>query len=83
MRSRFDAFSGDQFADDTGRFDAGEFLVEALIFVEEAVVVEAEELQNGGVEVADVDRVFDDVVAEIVGFAVDGSPFGAPSGHPH
>ena len=44
---------------------------------------EAEEVKDGGVEVADVEGVFDNVVGEVVGFAVDGSTFGTASGHPH
>lgn len=40
-------------------------------------------MQDGGVEVADMKRVFDDVVREVVGFSVDGAAFGAAAGHPH
>jgi hypothetical protein len=46
-------------------------------------VIEAEQVQDRGVEVVDVDRVFDDVVAEIVGLAVDRASLGSASGHPH
>ena len=46
-------------------------------------MVEAQELQDRGVEVADVDGVFDDVVGEVVGFAVDRAAFDAAAGHPH
>ena len=49
---------------------AGETLVEALVLVGEAVVPVAEEVEHGGVKVADVERVFDDVVAEVVGLAM-------------
>ena len=34
------------------------------------MVVDSEEVEEGGVEVADVDDVFDRVVAEFVGLAV-------------
>jgi len=60
-----------QFRDHAGVLDAGELEVEAEVAVGEPLVVEAEQVQHGGVEVADVHRVFDDVVGEIVGLAVD------------
>lgn len=44
------------------RFHAGEPLVEALEFVAEAFVFETECVENGGVEVADVDGVINDVI---------------------
>lgn len=53
---------GDDLFDDLGRIDAGEFLVEAHEGEGEAVVVDAELVEDGGVEVADADFVFDDVV---------------------
>ena len=48
--------SRDQLRDHLRRFDAGELLVEALIEVREPFVVEAQQLQHGGVEVVDVAR---------------------------
>ena len=50
--------------------DAGELGVEAAELVGEALVVDAEAVEDRGVEVAEVDRVLDDVVAEVVGRAV-------------
>ena len=46
-------------------------LIEPLIAVGEPLVVEAQLVEHGGVEIADMDWVFDDVVREIVGFAVN------------
>src|SRR5205807_986502 len=43
-----------QLLDDPRRLDAGEAHVEALVADGEALVVEAEQVQHGGVEVADV-----------------------------
>ena len=63
--------------------DAGQPLVEPLVLVGEPLVVEAQQVQDGGVEVADVHRVLDDVVAEIVGLAVDRPALDAAAGHPH
>ena len=50
-----------------GFFDAGEFGVEAAEGVGESLVVDAEAVEHRGVQVAEVDRVFGDVVAEVVG----------------
>ncbi len=68
--------------DDFGGVDAGESLVEALEGEGEAVVVDAELVEDGGVEVADADFVFGDVVGVVVGFAVGDAAFDASAGHP-
>ena len=62
---------GEELLDHVRRLDAGQPLVEPLVAEREALVVEAQQVQHRGVEVADVDRVLDDVVGEIVGLAVD------------
>ena len=55
----------------------------ALVTVGEALVVDAEQVQDGGLEVVDVHAAVGDVVAEVVGFAVDVAGPGAAAGHPH
>src|SRR6187401_3179487 len=49
--------SGQEFLYHPSRFDAGELGVEALEFEAEALVVEAEAVEDGGVKVTDVDAV--------------------------
>lgn len=44
---------------------------------------ESEKVQDGCVKVADVKGILNDVVREVVGLTVDGSAFGAATGHPH
>src|SRR5205823_4033476 len=56
--------------------------VAALEFVSELSVIEAEELQDRGVQVVDVDGILDDVPAEFIGLAEDGAGFDAATGHP-
>src|SRR2546423_8183451 len=53
-----------------------------LEFKGELFVVDAEAVQDGGVEVVDVDGAVNDVVAVIVGFAVGNARLDAASGHP-
>ena len=53
--------SRDNGLDDVGLFDAGEAEIETLGAAGEAFVVDAEEAQDGGVEVADMDGIADDV----------------------
>ena len=65
-----------------GFFDAGEFGVEAAEGVGELCVVDAQDVEHRGVEVAEVDRVFGDVVAEVVGAAVFDAGFHAGAGEP-
>ena len=51
--------------------DVGQAEVAAGVAVGEAFVVEAEQVQDRGLQVVDVDRVLDDVEAEVVGAAVE------------
>ena len=51
-------------------FDTRQSGVETLIFHREALVIDAEVVQDGGVEVVDVDWIIDDVVRVIVRPAV-------------
>ena len=50
--------------------DIGQAEVAALVAVGQARVVDPQEVEDGGVQVVDVDRVLDDVVGEVVGLAV-------------
>ena len=75
--------SGHQRLHHAGRFDAGEAEVEALRLEGEALVVDAKQVQHGGVEVADLNRVLDDVVGEVVGLALERATFHAAAGEPH
>src|SRR5687767_5058966 len=73
--------SCEQLRDDFAR-DIGETKIAALEAVGQARVVEAEEMQDGCVEVVDVDRIFYDVPADVVGLADDLPAFHAAAGHP-
>ena len=53
-----------------GRFDPGDLFVQSAVGIDEAVVVDAQLMKNGGIEVADMDRVLHDVVAVVIGLAV-------------
>ena len=46
-------------------------------------MIDAELMENGGVKVADMHRVFNDVVTEVIGFAIDCAAFDTTTGHPH
>ena len=50
--------------------DVGQAEVAALEAVGQPLVVDAEQVQDRGVQVVDVDGVLDGVVAEVVGLAV-------------
>jgi len=66
-----------------GRLDTGRGVVETLVFVGEAFVVDPETMQGGGTEVADVNGIFHDVVAEVVGHAMHATTGNSPTSHPH
>src|SRR5437879_12373901 len=55
----------------------------ALIFESQALVIETEEMKDGGVEIVNVNRLLRDVESEIVGAAVTHSAFHAATGQPH
>ena len=63
--------------------DVGETEVSSLEAVGELFVVEAEEVEEGGVEVVDVDFAVDHSEAEFVALAVDVPLLEAGAGHPH
>ena len=62
--------------------DTGEPDVEALKFKSETLVVDPHTVQDGSVHVVDMHRVFDDVVAVLIGPAVDAAAFDAAANHP-
>src|SRR5260370_15911316 len=50
--------------------------------VSQPFVVDSQEMEQGGVQVVNLDLVFDDEVAVVVGGAVDGSALAAATGQP-
>ena len=63
--------------------NVGQAEVAAGVAVGELLVVEAEQVQDRGVQVVDVDRVLDGLEAELVGRAVDVAALDAAAGQPH
>src|SRR5262249_52448926 len=61
-------------------FDIGQAKIAAGVTISQAFVVEAQEVQDGGVQVVDVNTLFDGAVAELVGGAVDVAPLDAAAG---
>ena len=60
----------------------GQPIFAALETVEQPLVVEAELMQNGGLEVVHVHFIFGDLEAELVAGAVGDAAFHAAAGHP-
>src|SRR5262245_49840268 len=69
------------FADDVA-VDVGQPALDAVVVDAQPLVVEAEEVQNGRVEVVDCRDVFDCLVAELVGRTVAEWDFDAGAGEP-
>ena len=65
------------------RFHAGEFSIEPVDAISQALVIEAKEMQHRGVEVADMDRILDDVVGKFIRLAIDRARLRAATRHPH
>ena len=74
--------SGKQSREDLGVVDVREPLVAAVVGEGEAVEVEAEQVEDRGVEVGDVAAVGDGVVAEVVGRAVGLAALDSAAGEP-
>ena len=54
----------------TSFLDTGEFLLQALELEREPFVINTKGMQHSGVKITDMDRIFDDVVAVIIGLPV-------------
>ena len=54
-----------------------------MVLEEELVVIDAEAIEDGRVEVAHVDGILDDVVREFIGFAEGHAALNAGTSHPH
>src|SRR5262245_58420320 len=66
----------------SGRLDAGQTLVETLELVGQPHVVEAEQVQDRGVQVVHVHAAGRGVEAELVALTVGDAPFDAAAGQP-
>ena len=60
----------------------GQAKIPARVAIDEAGVIEAEQMKDRGVQVVDVDRPVDGGVTEVVGGAVNHATFDAASGDP-
>ena len=63
--------------------DAGQAQVQSLKSDGQAAVVDAQAMQDRGVQIVNVDRVFSDVVAEVVSGPVRDARLDSSAGHPH
>ena len=62
--------------------DTGQSYIQSLEFCRQASVINAQAMQNCRVQVVNVDRVFRNVVAEVVGLAVNDSRLDSAASHP-
>ena len=65
-----------------GGFDAGQALVETLIFVGEFLVVDAEQVQNRSLKITNMNGIFQDIVGKVVSLSVNHTAFDSASRHP-
>ena len=70
-------------AHDARWFDACQSLIEPLVLERQPIVIDAELIQDCGVHVANVNRVFKNVVRPVVGLPKFEAAFDTGSGHPH
>src|SRR5262249_21340921 len=72
----------DQVGDHFGGNDTGQLLLQTLELESESFVIHAQQPQHGGVEIPHMHRIFDYVVAKLVGLSMDISGFGPAARHP-
>ena len=74
-------FSGKDFSNHPA-LDVGQPEIATTIAMGEFLVLQAREMQHGGVEVVDRDTVYGRVVSKVVGFAIGDTSLDASTGHP-
>ena len=62
--------------------DVGQTTLDSVVVIRQRFVIDAEQLENGGVEVGPGDRIFDGPPADIVCFTVSDSLFESRTGQP-
>lgn len=62
--------------------DVGQPETSALVFESQALVVDTHQVEDRSIEVVDVNRSIDDVVAVLVGLAIDVAAFDTAACHP-
>ena len=72
----------DSFDNMGGFFDSGQSLIKSLILERQFLVIDSQLVQDRCVQVANVRRILNDVVAVIVGRSVFASGLNSRAGHP-
>ena len=75
--------SGQNAFDDVGFLDAGKFHVQAAELIGEALVINAQAVENRRVQVSEVYAVFGDIVGEIIRRSVFEAGLDAAAGEEH
>src|SRR5271170_4029688 len=75
-------FSRKQTGNNTGGHGAGELLIEPLKLVRELVVVDAQAVENGRIEIPYRDWILDHVVAVVIGLTVGDARAHSAARHP-
>ena len=60
----------------------GEAFLQAVPVEKQVAIVQAQQVQNGGVEIVDAHAILHGLESDVVGGAVDGAALGAAAGHP-
>ena len=63
--------------------DVGQSIVTPLEMIGQLLVIQAQQMQNGSLQIVNMHRVLDDGKTEFVGLAVGESPLDPTPGHPY
>jgi hypothetical protein len=78
----FPASLSENFPNDASRLDTGQALIQALVREAQLLVVDAQLVQHGRMQITDGYRIANDVVAEIVCLTIRHPALDAAAGHP-
>ena len=79
---RISIWSAKDFFDHAACLNTGQAVIQALVRKGETLVVDSQLMKHRRVEVANVDWIFGDVVAEVIGLTVADTALDAAAGHP-
>ena len=68
---------------DNAAVNVGQPIIPALLAERQAAMIQAQTMQDGRIQIVNVDRITNDIVAVVIRLAVHMSATDSPAGQPH
>ena len=81
MGCRVNGLSGNYVAHDFA-LHVGQAKIAASVAVSESFVIEAQQMQHGGVKIVDMERIMDSPIPQVIGPTIANASFDSTPGHP-